>query len=69
MQNASRIELYPISQQVHIDGELSANSKQALAYRVLAYQPRHYIYCEDVWVDLVTVSETTTFLPLHIATL
>ncbi|MGO1690969.1 MAG: hypothetical protein ACTIKU_14855 [Halomonas sp.] len=45
MQNASRIELSPVSQrvQVHVDGKLLANSIQVIELREIGYPPSHYI--------------------------
>tara|TARA_R110002012_G_scaffold55315_9_gene141204 strand:- start:5017 stop:5331 length:315 start_codon:yes stop_codon:yes gene_type:complete len=65
MQNASRIELQPVSQrvQVHVDGKLLADSNQTLELREIGYPPRHYFPRDDVRMDLLTVSETTTHCP------
>lgn len=53
MPNAPRIELHPVNQrvQVHVDGALLADST------------RHYFPREDVRMDLLTLSETTTHCP------
>ncbi|MFC7366762.1 DUF427 domain-containing protein [Vreelandella zhaodongensis] len=73
MQNAPRIELHPISQRVqaHVDGTLIADSTNTLELRERGYPPRHYFPREDVRMDLLSVSETTTFCPFkeHTVTL
>lgn len=65
MQNASCIELHPVSQrmQVHVDGKLLADSSQALELREQGYPPRYYFPREHVRMDLLTTSETTTHCP------
>lgn len=67
MPNAPRIELHPISQrvqaQVQVDGTLIANSTSTIELRERGYPARHYFPREDVRMDLLTVSETTTFCP------
>lgn len=65
MPQASRITLHPVSQcvQVHVDGKLLVEvikSTQALELREIGYPPRHYFPREDVLMDLLTLSETTT---------
>ena len=64
MQNA-RITLHPNQQrmQVQIDGILLADSTNTLELREHGYPPRHYFPREDVRMDLLTVSETTTYCP------
>lgn len=64
MQNA-RITLHPNQQrmQVHVDGILLADSTNTLELREHGYPPRHYFPREDVRMDLLTVSETTTVCP------
>lgn len=65
MPQAPRIELHPVSQrvQVHVDGKLLANSTNALELRERGYPPRHYFPREDVRMDLLNTSETTTHCP------
>jgi len=65
MQNASCIEHHPASQrvQVHVDGKLLADSTQTLELRETGYPPHHYFPREDVRMDLLTTSETTTYCP------
>jgi uncharacterized protein (DUF427 family) len=65
MQQAPRIKLHPVSQrvQVHVDGKLLADSIQVLELREIGYPPRHYFPREDVRMDLLTTSETTTHCP------
>lgn len=65
MLNAPRIELHPISQRVqaHVDGTLLADSNNTLELREHGYPPRHYFPREDVRMDLLTMSETTTYCP------
>lgn len=65
MSHAPRIELYPVTQrvQVHVDGTLLADSTNALELRESGYPPRHYFPREDVRMDLLTLSETTTYCP------
>lgn len=65
MPQAPRIELHPVSQrvQVHVGGKLLADSSQALELRENGYPPRHYFSREDVRMDLLTTSETTTHCP------
>lgn len=64
MQNA-RITLHPSQQrmQVQVDGILLADSTNTLELREQGYPPRHYFPREDVRMDLLTVSETTTHCP------
>ncbi|WP_372372903.1 DUF427 domain-containing protein [Vreelandella venusta] len=65
MPNSPRIELHPISQRVqaHVDGTLIADSINTLQLRERGYPPRHYFPREDVRMELLTVSETTTYCP------
>ncbi|TVU89668.1 DUF427 domain-containing protein [Vreelandella titanicae] len=65
MPQAPRIELHPVSQrvQVHVDGKLLADSTNALELRERGYPPRHYFPREDVRMDLLNTSETTTHCP------
>jgi len=65
MSHAPRIELHPVNQrvQVHVDGKLLADSNQALELRESGYPPRHYFPREDVRMDLLTSSKTTTHCP------
>ncbi|BCB08703.1 hypothetical protein HHSLTHF2_25930 [Vreelandella venusta] len=65
MPNSPRIELHPISQRVqaHVDGTLIADSTNTLELRERGYPPRHYFPREDVRMELLTVSETTTYCP------
>ncbi|SNY96867.1 DUF427 domain-containing protein [Halomonas sp. hl-4] len=65
MPHAPRIELHPVNQrvQVRVDGKLLADSTQALELRETGYQPRQYFPREDVRMDLLTTSETTTHCP------
>lgn len=65
MPNSPRIELHPISQRVqaHVDGASIADSTNALELRERGYPPRHYFPREDVRMDLLTTSETTTHCP------
>ncbi|MGY0553309.1 DUF427 domain-containing protein [Vreelandella sp. 2A-K22] len=65
MPQAPRIELHLVSQrvQVHMGGKLLADSRQALELRETGYPPRHYFPREDVRMDLLTTSETTTHCP------
>ncbi|HBS81987.1 DUF427 domain-containing protein [Vreelandella alkaliphila] len=65
MPNAPRIELHPISQRVqaHVDGTLVAGSIDTIELREHGYPPRYYFPREDVRMDLLTVSETTTYCP------
>ncbi|MBT2785498.1 MULTISPECIES: DUF427 domain-containing protein [unclassified Halomonas] len=64
MQNA-RITLHPSKQrmQVQVDGILLADSTKTLELREHGYPLRHYFPREDVRLDLLTVSETTTYCP------
>lgn len=64
MQNA-RITLHPNQQrmQVQVDGILLADSTNSLELREDGYPPRHYFPREDVRMDLLTVSETSTYCP------
>ncbi|MCD1584569.1 DUF427 domain-containing protein [Vreelandella titanicae] len=65
MPQAPRIELHPVSQrvQVHVGGKLFAASSQAFELRETGYPPRHYFPREDVRMDLLNTSETTTHCP------
>ncbi|MFJ5538989.1 DUF427 domain-containing protein [Vreelandella titanicae] len=65
MPQAPRIELHPVNQrvQVHVDGKLLADSTNALELLERGYPPRHYFPREDVRMDLLTTSETTTHCP------
>ncbi|CDG54340.1 MULTISPECIES: DUF427 domain-containing protein [Halomonadaceae] len=67
MPQAPRIELHPVSQRVqvhvHVGGKLLADSSQAFELRESGYPPRHYFPREDVRMDLLTTSETTTHCP------
>ncbi|MBT2773424.1 DUF427 domain-containing protein [Halomonas sp. ISL-60] len=65
MPQAPRIELHPASQrvQMHVDGKLLADSRQALELREIGNPPRHYFPREDVRMELLTLSETTTHCP------
>ncbi|WAM54612.1 DUF427 domain-containing protein [Vreelandella venusta] len=65
MPNAPRIELHPISQRVQaqVDGTLLADSTNTLKLRERGEPPRHYFPREDVRMDLLSVSETTTYCP------
>ncbi|MCL7931339.1 DUF427 domain-containing protein [Halomonas llamarensis] len=65
MQDAKRITLHPTNQcmQVHVDGTLLVEvvkSTNALELRERGYPPRHYFPRDDVRMDLMTLSETTT---------
>ena len=64
MQNAP-ITLHPSQQrlQVRVDGILLADSTNALELREHGYPPRHYLPRDDVRMDLLTTSETTTYCP------
>ena len=64
MQKA-RITLHPSQQrmQVRLDGILLADSINTVELREHGYPPRHYFPREDVRMDLLTVSETTTHCP------
>ncbi|MEL7614029.1 DUF427 domain-containing protein [Vreelandella titanicae] len=64
MQNA-RITLHPSKQRMHVqvDGILIADSSNTLELREHGYPPRHYFPREDVRMDLLTPSETTTYCP------
>ncbi|MGO2242325.1 MAG: DUF427 domain-containing protein [Halomonas sp.] len=64
MQNA-RITLHPTKQrmQVQLDGILLADSTNTLELREHGYSPRYYFPREDVRLDLLTVSETSTYCP------
>ena len=64
MQNARRT-LHPTQQrmQVQVDGILLADSTNTLELREHGYSPRHYFPREDVRMDFLTVSETTTVCP------
>ena len=64
MQNA-RITLHPTQQrmQVQANGILLADSTSTLELHEHGYPPRHYFPREDVQMDLLTVSETTTYCP------
>ncbi|MEC4766601.1 DUF427 domain-containing protein [Halomonas sp. CUBES01] len=65
MPHAPRIELHPVNQrvQVHVGGTLLADSTNALELRETGYPPRHYFPREDVRMDLLTTSKTTTHCP------
>ena len=64
MQDA-RITLHPTNKriQVWLDGILLADSTNTLELREHGYPPRHYFPREDVRMDLLTTSETTTYCP------
>lgn len=64
MQNA-RITLHPTKQrmQVQANGILLTESKNKLGLRKCGYSPRNYFPRADVWMDLLTVSETATYCP------
>ncbi|WP_083023724.1 DUF427 domain-containing protein [Vreelandella lionensis] len=64
MQDA-RITLHPSQQrmQVRADGVLLADPTDTLELREPGYPPRHYFPRKDVRMDLLTVSETTTYCP------
>ena len=64
MQNA-RITVHPSQQrmQVQVFGVLLADSTNTLELREQGYPPRHYFPRDDVRMDLLTVSETTTYCP------
>lgn len=64
MQNA-RITLHPTQQrlQVQVEGILLADATNTLELHEHGYPPRHYFPREDVRMDLLTVSETTTYCP------
>lgn len=64
MQNA-RITLHPSKQrmQVQVDGILLADSTNSLELGEYGYPLRHYFQREDVRMDLLTLSETTTHCP------
>lgn len=64
MQNA-HITLHPSKQrmQVQVDSILLADSTNTLELREHGYPPRHYFSREDVRMDLLTVSEHTTYCP------
>ncbi|MDP4556632.1 DUF427 domain-containing protein [Halomonas meridiana] len=64
MQNA-RITLHPSKQrmQVRVDDILLADSTNTVELREHCYPPRRYFPREDVRMDLLTVSETTTYCP------
>jgi uncharacterized protein (DUF427 family) len=65
MPQAPSIELQPVNQrvQVHVDGKLLADSTETLELRETGYPPRRYFPREDVRMDLLTTSETTTHCP------
>lgn len=65
MQNA-RITFHPSKQrmQVRVDGILLADSTNTLELRENGYPPRYYFPRDDVRMDLLTVSEATTYCPL-----
>ncbi|PCF93877.1 DUF427 domain-containing protein [Vreelandella nigrificans] len=65
MPNAPRIELHPISQRVQaqVDGTLIADATNTFELCERGYPPRPYFPREDVRMDLLTVSETTTYCP------
>lgn len=64
MQDA-RITLHQSKQrmQVQVDGILIADSTNTLELREHGYQPRYYFPRKDVRMDLLTVSETSTYCP------
>ena len=64
MQNAP-ITLHPSQQrlQVRVDGILLADSTNTLELREHGYPPRHYFPREDVRMDLLIASKTTTYCP------
>ncbi|MEL7895438.1 DUF427 domain-containing protein [Vreelandella neptunia] len=61
----ARITLHPSKQrmQVQANGILLADSTNTLELREYGYPPRNYFPRADVWMDLLTVSETTTYCP------
>lgn len=61
----ARITLHPSKprMQVQIDGILLADSTNTLELREYGYPPRHYFPREDVRMNLLTVSETSTYCP------
>ncbi|WP_404342771.1 DUF427 domain-containing protein [Vreelandella venusta] len=61
----ARITLHPSKQrlQVQVEGILLADCINTLELREHGYPPRHYFPREDVRMDLLTVSETTTYCP------
>lgn len=48
---------------MRVDGILLADSTNTLELREHGYPPRHYFPREDVRMDLLTTSETTTYCP------
>ncbi|MGP5326129.1 DUF427 domain-containing protein [Vreelandella titanicae] len=64
MQNA-RITLHPNQQrmQVQFEGILLADATNTLELLEYGYPPSHYFPREDVRMDLLTASETTTYCP------
>jgi uncharacterized protein (DUF427 family) len=65
MQNA-RITLHPSQQRMQVQVEgiiLLADSTNTLEFREHGYPPRYYFPRDDVRMDLLTVSETTTYCP------
>ena len=61
----ARITLHPSKKrmQVRANGILLADSTHTLELREHGYPPRHYFPREDVRIDLLTVSVTTTHCP------
>jgi len=64
MQNA-RITLHPSKQrmQVRVEGILLADSTNTLELREHGYPPRYYFPRDDVRMDLLIASKTTTYCP------
>ena len=71
MPQAPCIELHPVSQrvQVHVDGNLFADSTNALELRERVYPPHHYFPREDVRMELLNTSEATTHCPFKGSTM
>ncbi|SFT94621.1 DUF427 domain-containing protein [Halomonas saccharevitans] len=60
-----RITLHPHARRVRvvIDGTLIADTTRAIELRETGYPPRQYLPRDDVRMDLLTPSETTTHCP------